>query len=340
MPLLLSQCALKPLSPLEAVIEAARRGAISILLIEDGMGLRGSLVVPAEAADAQAINFMARFGRGLVSLAITPARAEHLRLPPMVPFAGKGRDTGFAVSIEARTGVTTGISAADRARTVAVAINPGSTSGDLVTPGHVFPMVAHEHGLLGRVSVLDATVDLARLSGRDPSGVMCEVMDDDGTVAGFSALEALAARHCLHMGMVSGLVAHRRRTETLVRRESDAAIQMYGRSWRAVAYRAAGGPEHLALLHGDTSGPVPVHLHTGALLSDVLSPDRRSALQDAMQDIAAARGGVVILLGREGGLLGALRDDGTVDEDDRAAAAQILAELGTSPAQRDAEGNR
>ena len=208
------------IAPIEAIIEEARLGRPYILVDAQDRENEGDVVIPADAADAQAVNFMARFARGLICLAITPERARRLELEPMARNNRTRLGTAFTVSIEAREGVTTGISAADRARTIAAAVAPDATADDLVSPGHMFPLVAREGGVLERAGHTEAAVDISRLAGRDPSGVICEIMKDDGTMARLPDLIAFAREHGLKIGTIADLIAYRRRAEASVRKAS------------------------------------------------------------------------------------------------------------------------
>src|SRR3954451_24477890 len=225
------------ISPIEEIIEEARNGRMFILVDDEDRENEGDLVIPAEMATAEAINFMARFGRGLICLTLERYRVEQLGLPLMAQRNGTRHQTAFTVSIEAREGVTTGISAHDRARTVAVAINPETGRHDIVTPGHVFPLVAREGGTLVRAGHTEAAVDIARLAGLNPSGVICEIMNDDGSMARRDDLIRFSQFHNLKLGTIADLIANRRLTERLVRRVEEGTYQHpAGGDWRAVVY--------------------------------------------------------------------------------------------------------
>jgi 3,4-dihydroxy 2-butanone 4-phosphate synthase/GTP cyclohydrolase II len=271
----LSTAEAKPLSfheivsPPEALIEEARNGRMVILVDDEGREDECDLVVPAQMATPQAINFMARYGRGLICLALTRERVEQLGLPLMSRQNGTRHQTAFTVSIEARDGVTTGISAPDRARTIAIAIDPSKGPQDIVTPGHVFPLVARDGGVLVRAGHTEAAVDIARLAGLNPSGVICEIMNDDGTMARRGDLIRFAQFHNLKVGTIAV---------------------------NKVAYA-----EHIALVKGEIGGeePVLVRMHALNVLDDVLG-DRASGkggeLQAAMRMIAEAGKGIVVLI--------------------------------------------
>jgi 3,4-dihydroxy 2-butanone 4-phosphate synthase/GTP cyclohydrolase II len=328
------------IAPTEELLEEARRGRMFILVDDEDRENEGDLVIPAQFATPDAINFMARHARGLICLAMTRHRVEQLGLPLMAQSNGTRHQTAFTVSIEARDGVTTGISAADRARTIAVAINPDLGREHIVTPGHVFPLVAREGGTLVRAGHTEAAVDFARLAGLSPAGVICEIMNDDGTMARMSDLVAFAQRHGLKLGTIADLIAHRRRTERLVRRVEEGSIaNAVGGEWRILVYASAIEPgEHVALVKGELSGPEPVlvRMHAASLMNDLVGGRGVRELHGAMGAIAAEGRGVVVLLRdwrpdgistqvrqhREPGAAPLLRDYGI--------GAQILADLGVT----------
>jgi len=288
------------ISPTEELLEEARRGRMFILVDDEDRENEGDLVIPAQFATPDAINFMARYARGLICLSMTRARVDQLGLPLMAQSNGTRHQTAFTVSIEARDGVTTGISAADRARTVAVAINPELGREHIVTPGHVFPLVAREGGTLVRAGHTEAAVDFARLAGLNPSGVICEIMNDDGTMARMPDLVAFAQHHGLKLGTIADLIGHRRRTEKLVRRVQEGEVeQAIGGTWRAIVYESTAAPgEHLALVKGDvsTDAPVLVRMHAASLFREIVSGRGLGDLHAAMRVIDAAGRGVVVLL--------------------------------------------
>jgi 3,4-dihydroxy 2-butanone 4-phosphate synthase/GTP cyclohydrolase II len=288
------------ISPTEELLEEARRGRMFILVDDEDRENEGDLVIPAQFATPDAINFMARYARGLICLSMTRARVDQLGLPLMAQSNGTRHQTAFTVSIEARDGVTTGISAADRARTVAVAINPELGREHIVTPGHVFPLVAREGGTLVRAGHTEAAVDFARRAGLNPSGVICEIMNDDGTMARMPDLVAFAQHHGLKLGTIADLIAHRRRTEKLVRRVQEGEVeQAIGGTWRAIVYESTAAPgEHLALVKGDvsTDAPVLVRMHAASLFREIVSGRGLGDLHAAMRMIDAAGRGVVVLL--------------------------------------------
>jgi 3,4-dihydroxy 2-butanone 4-phosphate synthase/GTP cyclohydrolase II len=326
------------LSPAEELLEEARRGRMFVLVDDEDRENEGDLVIPAQFATPDAINFMARHARGLICLAMARQRVEQLGLPLMAQSNGTRHQTAFTVSIEARDGVTTGISAADRARTVAVAINPELGREHIVTPGHVFPLVARDGGVLVRAGHTEAAVDFARLAGLNPAGVICEIMNDDGTMARMPDLVSFAQHHGLKLGTIADLIAHRRRTERLVARVEEGTIEGVGGSWRAVVYSSTlDTGEHLALVKGDLSrpGPALVRMHAASMLNDLVAGQAERDLHQAMRAIEAEGRGVVVLLRdwRANGLSQAVRSW----REKRAAAselrdygigAQILADLG------------
>jgi 3,4-dihydroxy 2-butanone 4-phosphate synthase/GTP cyclohydrolase II len=326
------------LSPAQELIEEARRGRMFILVDDEDRENEGDLVIPAQFATPDAINFMARHARGLICLTLTRARVEQLGLPLMAQSNGTRHQTAFTVSIEARDGVTTGISAADRARTVAVGINPELGREHIVTPGHVFPLVARDGGVLVRAGHTEAAVDFARLAGLNPSGVICEIMNDDGTMARMPDLVAFAQRHNLKLGTIADLIAYRRRTERLVQRVEEGQIEGVGGTWRVIVYASSlDYGEHLALVKGDlaTAEPALVRMHAASMLRDLVAGRAEHELHAAMRTIAAEGRGVVVLLRdwRADGLSLAIRarreKRATAPElRDYGIGAQILTDLG------------
>ncbi len=291
------------ISSIEEIIADARAGRMFILVDHEDRENEGDLVVPAQMATPEAINFMATHGRGLICLALTGERVDQLGLPLMSSANSSRHETAFTVSIEAREGVSTGISAHDRARTVAVAIDAGKTAADIATPGHIFPLRARDGGVLVRAGHTEAAIDVSRLAGLNPSGVICEIMNDDGSMARLPDLVAFAQRHGLRIGTISDLIAYRRRNDNLVRliEEREVASE-FGGDWRMHVYAdATQGAEHIALVKGDISGPEPVLTRMHALdpLLDVVGlgpPGRTAEFGDAMRVIAAEGRGVLVLL--------------------------------------------
>ncbi|MDP7228161.1 MAG: 3,4-dihydroxy-2-butanone-4-phosphate synthase, partial [Alphaproteobacteria bacterium] len=274
-----------------------------IILVDDpARENEGDLAMLAEFVTPEAINFMAREGRGLICMPMEEAMCERLELAPQVEKNTSKLETGFTVSIEAATGVTTGISAADRARTVQVACALDSTAADLARPGHVFPLRARNGGVLRRGGQTEGMVDLARLCDSSPSGVICEIMNDDGTMARMPDLVKFAQFHGLKIGTIEDLIEYRRRTETYVERRTEARIDsVHGGEFRAVVYvNKIAYSEHIALVKGDVSapGPVPVRMHALDVLSDALGDKAGKAglLQSAMNLIADDERGVVVLI--------------------------------------------
>ena len=282
------------------IIDEARAGRIFILVDDEDRENEGDLVIPAQFATPDAINFMAKHARGLICLAMTKSRVERLGLPLMSQANGSRHETAFTVSIEAREGVTTGISAADRARTIAVAINPELGREDIVTPGHVFSLMARDGGTLVRAGHTEAAVDIARLAGLTPAGVICEIMNDDGTMARLPDLVAFAQRHNIKLGTIADLISHRRRTEKLVKRTEQGTVPgPQGGMWRMVAYQSqVDHVEHLALVRGDLKGdePVLVRMHAVDTISDLLGGTHLASLHGALASVAAAERGVVVLI--------------------------------------------
>ncbi len=293
----------KYLANSEEIIAEAKRGRMVILVDEEDRENEGDLYIPAAKCDADAINFMAKYGRGLICLSLTKQRCEHLKLPLMAQNNSSRHGTAFTVSIEAREGVTTGISAADRARTVAVAIDPASHSSDIATPGHIFPLMARDGGTLVRAGHTEAAVDIARLAGLDPSGVICEIMNDDGTMARLPDLVKFAQFHGLKIGTIADLIAYRRKHDNLVERVVEGAIDsVWGGDFRMIVYRnTVEYAEHIALVKGDVSaagGPVMVRMHAMNVLGDLLGDHgaRSGILHESMRMIGEAGRGVVVLL--------------------------------------------
>jgi len=291
------------ISPVEEIIDEARNGRMFILVDHEDRENEGDLVIPAQMATPEVINFMATHGRGLICLALPGERIDALGLQLMSTNNSSRHETAFTISIEAREGVSTGISAADRARTVAVAIAPAKGPADIATPGHVFPLRARAGGVLVRAGHTEAAVDIARLAGLNASGVICEVMNDDGTMARLPDLVAFAQRHGLKIGTISDLIAYRRRHDNLVRQRSEAVIASeFGGDWLMRIYAdETHGDEHVVLIKGDISGadPVLVRMHSLDPLLDIVGtgPRGRAAeFSEAMKAVAAEGRGVVVLL--------------------------------------------
>lgn len=290
-------------SPIEEIIEEARNGRLFILVDDEDRENEGDLVIPAQMAGPEAINFMAKYGRGLICLSLTRERIESLGLPMMSRKNESRHETAFTVSIEAKEGVTTGISAPDRARTIAVAIDPSSSAEDIATPGHVFPLLARDGGVLERTGHTEAAVDIARLAGLNPSGVICEIMNDDGTMARRDDLIAFAQTHGLKLATIADLIAYRRRNDRLVEKVlSQDFDSRHGGTFRLSVYRnTITQAEHVALVKGtiDDGAPVPVRVHALSILDDVLSDrsqGRGGELQEAMDMVGQEGRGVVVLI--------------------------------------------
>jgi 3,4-dihydroxy 2-butanone 4-phosphate synthase/GTP cyclohydrolase II len=291
------------LSSIDEIIEDAREGRMFVLVDDQDRENEGDLVIPAQMATPEAINFMATHGRGLICLSLTQERVSELGLTPMERRNSSRFETAFMVSIEAKEGVTTGISAPDRAHTIQIAIDPAHAAGDITTPGHVFPLRARAGGVLARAGHTEAAVDLARLAGLNPSGVICEIMNDDGTMARMPDLVAFCQRHGLKMGSIADLIAHRRRNEKLVEAVVESDIDShFGGRFRLIIYASkVREVEHVALVKGDLSGsePVLVRMHALSVFNDVLCDrggGRSAELHRAMEIIDEAGRGVVVLI--------------------------------------------
>jgi 3,4-dihydroxy 2-butanone 4-phosphate synthase/GTP cyclohydrolase II len=286
----------------EAIIDEARNGRMFILVDDEDRENEGDLIVPAQMATPEAINFMARYGRGLICLALTKDRADRLGLEPMARTNRSRMETAFTVSIEAREGISTGISAADRARTVSVAIDSSNGPEAIVSPGHVFPLIARPGGVLVRAGHTEAAVDVARLAGLNPSGVICEIMREDGSMARLDDLMDFARAHRLKIGTIRDLIAYRLKKDHLVERVAVAPFTASsGAPWQAQVFRdKASGEEQLALVHGtlDPAQPALVRMHSLDLFADVLgeASARSGLLQGAMRMIEREGSGVVVTL--------------------------------------------
>src|SRR4051795_6407781 len=286
----------------EAIINEARNGRMFILVDDESRENEGDLVIPAQMATPDSVNFMARHGRGLICLALTKERADALGLEPMTRTNRSRNETAFTVSIEAKDGISTGISAADRARTVAVAVDAAHGPDEIVSPGHVFPLVARPGGVLVRAGHTEAGVDVARLAGLNSSAVICEIMRDDGSMARMDDLMDFARAHALKIGTIRDLIAYRLKKDHLVERVATTPFTAEsGAEWNAQVFRdKASGEEQLALVHGalDTSGPVLVRMHSLDLFGDVLGEagPRSGLLHGAMRSIEEEGSGVLVAL--------------------------------------------
>jgi len=332
------------LATTEEIIEEARNGRMFILVDDEDRENEGDLVIPAQMATPQAINFMAREGRGLICLAMTRARIDALGLGPMSRNNRSVHETAFTVSIEAREGVTTGISAADRARTISAAIDSAQGPDAIVTPGHIFPLTARDGGVLVRAGHTEAAVDISRMAGLNPSGVICEIMNDDGTMARMSDLSGFAARHGLKIGTIRDLIAYRLRSDHNLERVGEAPFaSIFGGDWTAVTFRnKAIDSEMLALVKGriQADRPTLVRMHVVDVFTDMLGVEgeRHGLLQSAMAEIGREGAGVIVMITQQmpNMLTRFVRrksDESPAVSDldvlrDYGAGAQILSELG------------
>ncbi len=337
------------LSPIEEVIEDARNGRMVVLVDAEDRENEGDLIIPAQMATPDAINFMAKYGRGLICLALDRERAEQLDLEYMTPRNQSRHETAFTISIEAREGISTGISAHDRAHTVSVAIDATKNHNDIVSPGHVFPLIAKDGGVLVRSGHTEAACDIARLAGLYPAGVICEIMNDDGSMARLPDLVPFAEHHGLKIGTIADLIAYRLRYDNLVKVVREQMIKSaHGGEFAMKIYaNTADYTEHVVLVKGDVSGdePVLVRMHSVDFFNDVIGVDltKSGLIKNAMKIIEKEGRGVIVLLRDTG--VSALSDSfGSLPSGDGSAAAappekrlveygigaQILNDLGVS----------
>jgi 3,4-dihydroxy 2-butanone 4-phosphate synthase/GTP cyclohydrolase II len=317
---------------IEDIIDEARNGRMYILIDDEDRENEGDLIIPAQMATPAAINFMATHGRGLICLALDKARVDQLGLHPMSRNNTESMQTAFTVSIEAKEGVTTGISAADRARTVSVAIDQTKGPDDIVTPGHVFPLMAREGGTLVRAGHTEAAVDISRLAGLNPSGVICEIMNEDGTMARLDDLIAFARKHQLKIGTIRDLIAYRMRNDHLVERVGERSFESdYGGQWRMITYRNTISDNEAYVLqkgHVVEGEATLARVHPISVFDDVLGAPgpRKRTLQRAMGAIGEKGSGIIVILTQRVGTSG----EWSPDEEHRniGIGSQILADLG------------
>ncbi len=333
------------LVPIEEIIDEARNGRMYVLVDDEDRENEGDLIIPAQMATPDAINFMATHGRGLICLTLTSERIEQLGLDLMSRHNGTRHETAFTTSIEAREGVTTGISAADRARTVSVAIDGSKGKDDIVTPGHVFPLRARDGGVLVRAGHTEAACDISRLAGLNPSGVICEIMRDDGTMARLDDLVGFARMHELKIGTIRDLIAYRRKHDRLVEKKAEITFtSRWGGDWKACTfYNRATGDETMALVKGkvDPDKATLVRMHTLSVFFDIYGEvsDRSELLHRSMEIIGEEGTGVIVVINRpmQGLMSRTIEIKNSVrageappmeELRDYGVGAQILAELG------------
>ncbi len=288
------------LASITQILDDAKAGRMFILVDDEDRENEGDLVIPAQFADAEAVNFMAKYGRGLICLAMDSEQVRHLGLPPMAKHNTSRHETAFTVSIEAKEGVTTGISAADRARTIQVAIDPKSAAKDIATPGHVFPLEARQGGVLVRAGHTEAAVDIARMAGLRPAGVICEIMNDDGTMARLEDLKDVASQHGLNIGSIADLIAYRMQHDRLVERVLTSTLHSkWGGEFTMHIYaNTLEYAEHIVLVKGEINPDTPtlVRVHALDVLSDVLGDIEHGGSKQHSMEMIAKEGGVLVLI--------------------------------------------